>query len=242
MTRVAVRRRRLLTALELLLFTVAAVFLGSYCFVYLDRGIYQNYKEWAFDRQLLRKPASVPGFVLHSLRAGAPEERVSADRSASVMHPAPDSRSFSSRALPPGALIGRLEIPDAHVRAMVIHGTEDQYLRRAVGHIEGTALPGEPGNVGLAGHRDTFFRGLAHIRKGDRIWLRTLEGNFEYQVDMLRIVGPADVDVLNASSAPTLTLVTCYPFEYIGSAPRRFIVHARQVSGPAATPSPVPGS
>jgi len=240
MTRAAVRRR-LLTALEVVLFTAAAVLLGCYCLVYLDRGIYQNYSEWAFERQLLREPASVPGFVLHALRTRPLEEQASADRSATVK-PAPESGSFSSRALPPGALIGRLEIPGAHVRAMVIHGTAEQYLRRAVGHIEGTALPGEPGNVGLAGHRDTFFRGLAHVRKGDRIALRTLEGSFEYAVDMLRIVGPEEVEVLNASSMPALTLVTCYPFEYIGSAPRRFIVHARQVSGPGAMPLPVPGS
>jgi sortase A len=200
--------RRLFTALEVVLFSIGAALLGAYLMVYFDRGIYQNSKERAFDRQLENERASLP----------------------------------DARALTPGSLIGRIEIPGAEVRAMIVHGTGDRLLRRAVGHIEGTALPGEPGNVGLAGHRDTFFRGLSHVRKGDRITLRTLEGSFEYEVDMLRIVGPADIEVLNASSTPTLTLVTCYPFEYVGSAPRRFIVHARQVSGPGAMPSPVPGS
>ncbi len=143
--------------------------------------------------------------------------------------------------LPPGALVGRIEIPGVKVRAMVIQGTEDEYLRRAVGHIEGTALPGEPGNVGLAGHRDTFFRGLRNVREGDPIMLRTLEGTFQYRVESVGVVGPNDVGVLKASSTPELTLVTCYPFHYIGAAPQRYIVRARQTAAPSTSP-PAPGS
>ena len=91
-------------------------------------------------------------------------------------------------------------------------------------------MPGTPGNVGLAGHRDTFFRALRNIRPDDTIELETTEGTYRYQVSSTRIVTPRDVSVLKSSGGPTLTLVTCYPFYYVGSAPKRFIVHATAVT------------
>jgi sortase A len=127
-------------------------------------------------------------------------------------------------------LIGRIEIPRLRFSAIVIEGIDRTTLRRGVGHIPGTALPGAAGNVGLSGHRDTFFRPLKDLRIKDEIWFSTLKGEFGYQVESLRVVAPGDVGVLAPARENVLTLVTCYPFFYIGAAPKRFVVRARQVS------------
>ena len=125
-----------------------------------------------------------------------------------------------------GAVVGRVEIPRVGVSAIVREGDDTRTLRSAVGHIPGTAFPGDHGNAALAGHRDTFFRGLRDIRKGDQILLSTSAGDARYVVRNTRVVEPTDVSVLAPTSHSTLTLVTCYPFNYIGAAPRRFIVQA----------------
>ena len=109
---------------------------------------------------------------------------------------------------------------------MIRAGSDARTLRLAVGYIPGTSLPGELGNVGLAGHRDTFFRKLRDINPDDEIRVTTKDGVFHYYVQRTDIVQPKDVWVLNATSYPALTLVTCYPFNYVGSAPQRFIVRA----------------
>ena len=127
------------------------------------------------------------------------------------------------------------------MEAPLLEGTDDVTLNRGVGRIEGTAHPGEDGNLGIAGHRDSFFRVLKDIKVGDRVDLEGLERSDTYVVDQVEIVDPGDVSVLRPRSKPSLTLVTCYPFYFIGSAPRRYIVHAlRQDSKPQAdiaTPS-----
>src|SRR5207244_9209038 len=105
-----------------------------------------------------------------------------------------------------------------------------------VGHIPGTAVPGENGNVAVAGHRDTLFRGLGAIRDNDVIQFETLEGSYAYTVQSIEIVKPRDVSVLKPGRYPELTLVTCYPFNYVGSAPDRFIVKARQILSSATRP------
>ena len=128
-----------------------------------------------------------------------------------------------------GTLVGRIEIPRLGVSAIVLEGIANKTLRRGVGHIPDTPLPGDGGNVGLAGHRDSFFRALKDIRENDRITLKTLEGTFEYQVEWVKIVRPKDTYVLDDSGEPVLTLVTCYPFFYVGTAPERFIVRARRM-------------
>jgi sortase A len=103
-------------------------------------------------------------------------------------------------------------------------------LRRGAGHIPATALPQqEEGNVGIAAHRDSHFRELKDIREDDTIELTTLDGTFRYQVEWTKIVKPADVSVLEPTDEPALTLVTCYPFYYVGSAPERFIVRATRI-------------
>ena len=121
-------------------------------------------------------------------------------------------------------LIGRLEIPRLLFSAVVVEGVDKTTLRRAVGHIPGTALPGQAGNVGLAGHRDTFFRPLKDVKIKDEVDFSTLRGNFKYEVVSLTVVDPRDVGVLAPSGGNDLTLVTCYPFYFVGPAPKRWIV------------------
>lgn len=129
-----------------------------------------------------------------------------------------------------GGLVGRIEIPRIGVSAIVLEGVTSRTLRRGVGRIPGTARPtADQGNVGLAAHRDRHFRALKDIRKKDVIELTTLEGKQRYEVEWTRIVKPDETEVLAPSEEPSLTLVTCYPFYYVGSAPKRFIVRARRI-------------
>jgi sortase A len=132
--------------------------------------------------------------------------------------------------VPPDGLLGKIEVESLGVSVVVMEGTSNKTLRRAVGHIAGTALPGGPGNVGIAGHRDTFFRPLRKIQPDDIITLTALGRIYRYRVVSTKVVSPDDVSVLNSDGSEILTLVTCYPFYYVGSAPERFIVRARRES------------
>ncbi len=127
-----------------------------------------------------------------------------------------------------GDVLGRIGIPRLGVLVAVLQGTTSQTLLLGAGHIDGTAFPGEPGNIGIAAHRDTYFRGLKGVRKNDEVQLETASGVSRYAVDWIKIVPPEDVSVLAASKQSELTLVTCYPFYFVGSAPKRFIVHAHK--------------
>lgn len=122
--------------------------------------------------------------------------------------------------------IGRLEIPRLQVSVIVTEGDDDATLARAAGHIPGTALPWDQGNSVIAGHRDTFFRPLMNVRIGDDIRVTTVRGTFDYTVMSTEIVQPDDLSAIAPTSSRSLTLVTCYPFVYVGRAPKRFIVHA----------------
>jgi sortase A len=133
-----------------------------------------------------------------------------------------------------GSLIGRIEVPRLALRAVVVEGVEHRTLRRGVGHVPQTAMPGEDGNVALAGHRDTVFRALRQIRRGDVVRIVTPSGLFQYVVESTSVVDPARSDVLDPSGGQRLTLVTCYPFYFVGPAPGRFVVRARLLSGIAA--------
>jgi sortase A len=123
-----------------------------------------------------------------------------------------------------------LEIDKVKIRVPVFEGTDDLTLNRGAGRIAGTATPGVAGNIGIAGHRDGFFRGLKDIAVGDHMDLVTTTGRTSYVVDEIEIVDPTDVGVLRPRTASSLTLVTCYPFYFVGDAPQRFIVHASIVS------------
>ncbi len=123
----------------------------------------------------------------------------------------------------------RIEIPRVGVSATVREGVDDSTLAVAVGHVTGSARPGEAGNVVLAGHRDSFFRGLRRIRKGDRILIRAPGRPVEYSVDSTEVVGPRETRVLAKTADDRLTLVTCYPFGFVGRAPKRFVVTASRI-------------
>ena len=141
-------------------------------------------------------------------------------------------RIATTGAIPPpasGGLIGRIDIPRLDVSVVIIEGTGATTLRRAVGHVRGTALPGHRGNIGISGHRDTFFRPLRNIRKGDVITVTTLEGDYRYRVVSTKIVTPSDVAVLDSDGREILTLITCHPFYFVGAAPDRFIVRAERI-------------
>jgi sortase A len=127
-----------------------------------------------------------------------------------------------------GGPIGEIRIPRLGLAAMVLQGDSDEVLRLAVGHLAETALPGDSGNVVLAGHRDTFFRPLKRVQVGDVITLNTRGGAFTYLVESTSVVPPTDLQVLRPTGRRTLTLITCFPFAYIGSAPDRFIVRASE--------------
>jgi sortase A len=128
-----------------------------------------------------------------------------------------------------GSLVGRIDIPRLDLSVVVFEGTSDQTLARGVGHLRGSAGPGDRGNLVLAGHRDTFFRDLRYIRQGDEVNILGPKGEFEYQVESVTIVEPDQTEVLKPGDGSTLTLITCYPFRYIGNAPQRFIVRATKV-------------
>ena len=128
-----------------------------------------------------------------------------------------------------GTLLARIESPSLHLSTVVLEGSDDGTLRRGAGHIEDTPLPGQRGNVGIAGHRDTVFRPLRNAKAGDVLSLMTPDRVYQYRVARTLIVQPEDVYVLDPTDRPTLTLVTCYPFEFIGHAPKRFIVQAELV-------------
>lgn len=128
-----------------------------------------------------------------------------------------------------GDVIGEIQVPRLGLDAMVVQGDSANNLQRAVAHISNSALPGEWGNVALAGHRDTFFRPLRDIRAGDEIRFNTATGAFEYRVQSIEVVGPRDTDVLQPYSGRDLTLITCFPFSFVGRAPGRFVVRAIEV-------------
>ena len=191
----------------------SAVALLSYCaFVLLDSWIFQEQQAHDLDRLLNEQRA-----------AGA---RTPRSELPSVLPAAPIDPPTTA----PGGLIGRIEIPRLSLSTVVVEGIGKRALRRAVGHIPGTALPGQVGNVGIAGHRDTFFRSLKDIQVHDMIVVSTRWGEYRYRVVSSRVVGPHEVEVLHPTGEEVLTLVTCHPFYLVGPAPDRFIVRAARVS------------
>jgi LPXTG-site transpeptidase (sortase) family protein len=128
-----------------------------------------------------------------------------------------------------GEVIGEIQVPRLGLDAIVVQGDSRASLRRAVGHISKSALPGEWGNVALAGHRDTLFRPLRDIRLGDEIRFKTGERSFDYRVESIEVVAPTEIRVLDSSTGHDLTLLTCFPIYYLGPAPKRLVVRARQL-------------
>lgn len=205
---------RWLRRAEITLGVIGILLLGGALAAVLRSSVYQARQERAFSA--LERKTGAPATGGGSPSAAAPAAR--------------PARLFDADPL----VLGRIEIPRIGASAIVREGDDDATLAVAVGHIPGTARPGRTGNMALAGHRDSFFRALRNIRVDDTIRFRTVSGLFEYRVDSTEVVGPRDVRVLASTGGSTLTLVTCYPFRFLGRAPKRFIVHARlSLLGPA---------
>ena len=185
--------------LEKILLLTGILCLGVYGFFTVQARLYQEDMEESFD-QLVAKPTVV-----------------------NIEQPPPPT---PKRTLTEGDVIGRLQIPRLDLSVMVMEGIASKTLRLGAGHVPGTVLPGETGNAGIAAHRDTYFRKLANIRTGDAIQFQTVDGVVKYRVLSTKIVMPSATEVLRPGSEDMLTLVTCYPFSYIGAAPKRFIVQA----------------
>jgi sortase A len=212
------RPSRLLFLTERALLAIGIASLGIYAAGLVDRLVLSRFALRDFDKgrvAVVRGPESPPGatggnevidFSLWS------RKRIV------EFH-----ETLSIRMKPPVAV---LQVEKLNIRVPVFEGTDDLVLNRGVGWITGTARPGESGNVGLAGHRDGFFRGLKDIVAGDRMHLATGASVATYAVDEIEIVNPDNVGVLAPRRSPSLTLVTCYPFFFVGKAPQRFIVHA----------------
>lgn len=215
-------RGRGLKLIEQILLGLGLALLGYVAWVLLDSAyVYSHYERQLDDFEL----ASVHDRPAVSQLPSLPQSPVPADS----VHPAmehrvsmPDSHGF----------LGVLEVPRLGFSTVILEGIDRKTLRRAVGHIPGTAFPGANGNVGIAGHRDRFFRPLKEIRPYDLILVQTPHAFYTYCVDSLCVVSPDDTEVLERSRAGQLTLITCHPFFYLGPSPERFVVFARQVENP----------
>ncbi|MGH9174152.1 MAG: class D sortase [Vicinamibacterales bacterium] len=190
--------------LQRALTATGVVCLGWFGFVTVDAAMFQREQEAAFER--LRAAQALPG---------------------------PPAELAGSAIEADTTLIGMLDIPRLSVSAPVIEGDDEATLKLAAGHLPDTPRPWEAGNSAIAGHRDGLFRPLKDIRAGDDVFLHTMHGDLRYRVRETKIVMPDDLSVLNQTDEHELTLITCYPFYYIGSAPKRFIVHADRVENVA---------
>ena len=198
---------------------VSVLALGWCAIVLVDRWAFQVYQTWRFERAL--KDVQTTASTIPQPGSSPLPSQADAD------HARADSFGIDGLA---GSPLGRIEITSVGLAAMIMEGIDGKTLRHAVGHFPGTPFPGQQGNVVLAGHRDTFFRGLRNIHKDDQITLTTLHGSHRFRVDSIQVVEPKDIEVLGATASDFLTLVTCYPFNFIGPAPKRFVVRALRVA------------
>lgn len=217
--------------IERALLIVGAILLTVFLVAYLHRWIMVRAEMARFKEatRVDRNSKDARGAVPKQGEARAtslPGDRGSASSDAPSRPPERDGTD-GSNVLPAVELpMAILRIPKLHLEVPVLNGTDAITLNRGVGRIAGTGRPGQKGNIGIAGHRDGFFSGLKDISKGDRIELQSANGTDIYVVDRILVTDPDDMSVLNDGDKPMLTLVTCYPFHYVGPAPRRFIVGA----------------
>lgn len=217
---------------------------GYYAFTLADDFVYQRYQNWAFDRQIAGRHAAVTTWLMETTPLGRWTGYQESEAPSTAEHRA-EIRSAPEPSIPKpayGSILGRVAVPRLGVRSVVREGADDDTLRRAVGHVPSTQLPGDIGNFAIAAHRDTLFRALKDVRIGDRVTFESPRGTFDYSVISTRIVRPSDVSVLNPQGdQKLLTMITCYPFFYVGAAPKRFIVTARLDKSSAAV-SPASGT
>lgn len=214
------RKRTLLLATERALLLVGIVLLGLYMAARMQSAFLSRAAILSFEAA---QHSATP-----DTKNGTTTDAAAVDFSLwSKNRIAAYKQSLAQRFNPP---LGVLRIPKIQLEAPVLEGTDDVTLNRGVGRIAGTSRVGESGNLGIAGHRDGFFRGLKDIAVGDKIELATANGTDTYVVDKIQIVNPNDVTVLRPTLESSLTLVTCYPFYFIGGAPQRYIVHASMLN------------
>lgn len=208
--------------MRILLFWLGIGCLGYCAYAIGMEHLNQSYDNWVFEQHIAGKQdVSVASF----LRERTPLGFMVKDT------PVAESPSGPAQPTPPqDAILGRIEIDRLKLSAMVREGVDAETLSTSVGHVPSTALPGHSGNFALAAHRDTLFRALKDIKADDLVTFQTQDETFTYKVRHTRIVQPTDVSVLQSDGHEALTLITCYPFYYVGSAPQRFIVQASLVS------------
>lgn len=209
---IAREKRPILSWTRLLLLVLGIGALGYVGFSLLDAKLFQTHENWRLTH------------AEKKLGHGSSE----ADPTVVPASLSPQRHSHGTP-LALGSVVGRIEIGRLGMAVIIVEGTAGTTLRRAVGHIPGTAQSGERGNVVITGHRDTFFRALRNIRKDDEVTLTTLNGVYRYRVDSMIVVAAEDTTVLNESGEAILTLVTCYPFYFVGPAPKRFVVRAHRI-------------
>ena len=236
--------------MQLILLVLGLCGVGYYGYTVADQYVYQAYENWAFDQAIAGRSHATFGDYIREqtpfgfLAPSKPAESAESAQSARSQTPAMQARPAE------GTVIGRVEIARLNLSAVVREGVDAGVLKVAVGHVPSTAMPGEAGNFAIAAHRDTLFRVLKDIQQGDLVSFESPSGTYTYKVVATKIVRPTDVSVLRPDGGglippsqlvsnegqpdKLLTMITCYPFYYVGSAPKRFIVEAELVSGPGA--------
>jgi len=217
---------------EFAFITLGVVLLAVYGFFRMHGWFFQAYDSWSFDQVL--KDRTYEADASRLPEPASPRNTPNLETEPEVANyrdwaPARALAHEKSLKREPRGIVGRLLIPALDLNVMVLEGTDRWTLNRAVGHIEKTALPGRVGNVGISAHRDGYFRNLGRIARGDEISILTPEKTYTYAVESTHIVNPGDIEVLAPSDQPVLTLVTCFPFYFVGDAPQRFIVKAHLV-------------
>lgn len=233
-----------LHGLRLLLLLVGIAGIGYYGYTVSDQYIYEAYQNWAFDQEIAGTHVTFADYVRERTPFGFLAGRSGA--TVAVSHPQLKPEVNQPPRPVEGSVLGRVQIARLNLAAMVREGVDAKVLSVAVGHVPTTALPGQTGNFAIAAHRDTLFRALKDIHQGDLVGFETPNATYTYKVVATKIVLPTDVSVLNpdggglipqlqavsSSGQPQkklLTMITCYPFYYVGSAPKRFIVEAELI-------------
>lgn len=220
---------------RMLLLVIGLACLGYYGYTIANQQIYQVYENWAFDQQIAGRTVTFSDYV----RAKTPFGFLAGTEAPARPIAAPSATTSTAVPIPPeGAVIGKVEIGRLDLSAVVRQGVTANTLSLAVGHVPSTAMPGQIGNFAIAAHRDTLFRVLKDIHTGDIVTFQSPTGLFKYQVVATKIVKPTDVSVLQSDGGgliqdppkKLLTMITCYPFYYVGSAPKRFIVEAKMLN------------
>lgn len=228
------RRKRRRPWLRTIFYLAGFAAVGYYGYTLAEQYVYERYENWAFDQEMSGRRVTPKDWAMTITPLG---EWTGYSLPPVRQAPAPATRETPAvkRDVPIGAVLGRVDIPRLHLSAIVRQGADEETLKTAVGHVPSTQFAGEVGNFAIAAHRDTLFRALKDIRIGDTVTFQSTGGSYEYKVASTQIVKPTDVDVLRPQGdQKLLTMITCYPFYFVGSAPKRFIVTARLSDGDAA--------